>query len=79
MTYRRLAIVTSEFHMPRTEAIFRKCFQLASKSLLRDPASIELTFHSAHDELSEDVLDSRRLKEAESLQVQPLYPSVSYE
>ena len=28
--FRRLAVVTSDFHMPRTEAIFRHCAKLAS-------------------------------------------------
>lgn len=30
LSFRRIAVVTSDFHMPRTEAIFRHCSKLAS-------------------------------------------------
>jgi hypothetical protein len=55
--WRRLLIVNSDFHMPRTEAIFRFVFAL-------DGAGYELEFDSVSDE---DVPEERRAKEAEAL------------
>ncbi|KAL3157303.1 hypothetical protein ABBQ38_001533 [Trebouxia sp. C0009 RCD-2024] len=67
--WRRLAVVTSDFHMPRTEAIFRHCAKLASAE--RDSKDgFELSFHSASDAdiFPADILQARKEREAESLQ-----------
>jgi hypothetical protein len=34
---RRLGVVTSDFHMPRSRAIFETCFRLAGAELWTDP------------------------------------------
>ncbi|KAL3146162.1 hypothetical protein ABBQ32_002878 [Trebouxia sp. C0010 RCD-2024] len=67
--WRRLAVVTSDFHMPRTEAIFRHCAKLASAE--RDSKDgFDLSFHSASDAdiFPADILQARKEREAESLQ-----------
>ena len=61
---RRLAVVTSAFHMPRTEAIFRHIFGTLSPDL-----DARLTFISAPDEgLAPEILQLRREKEARGLE-----------
>lgn len=35
--WRRLAVVTSHFHMPRSRALFADLYQLAGSSLFNDP------------------------------------------
>ncbi len=62
--YRRLLVVTSEFHMPRTEAVFRHVFSLP-------PADkpYELHFASTTDVgYSAAALQSRKQREANSLE-----------
>lgn len=67
-------MVTSDFHMPRSRAIFELCFSLASRSQLRPAAAVDrygLEFHAASDEgvFPPDVLLARQLREAKSLEV----------
>jgi hypothetical protein len=57
---RRLLVITSEFHMPRTEAVFRWVYGLTPKAL-----EYELTFRAAPDEIS---ADGRAAKERASLE-----------
>jgi hypothetical protein len=64
--WRRLLIVTSEFHMPRTEAIFRWIFSLLPE------AGYELTFAaSADDGMPPDVRARRLAREQASLAALP--------
>lgn len=35
--WRRLAVVTSDFHMPRSRALFADIFRLAGQSIFGDP------------------------------------------
>jgi len=59
----RVCVVTSLFHMPRSEAIFRHVFSLSSQK------KIELTFVSADDiGINPDLLQLRQDKEAKSLE-----------
>lgn len=61
--YRRLAVITSTFHMPRARAIFDTTYGLASKSLHGGPYA--LSYHEASDEglFDPEVLDTRLAKE----------------
>jgi hypothetical protein len=60
---RRLCIITSEFHMPRTEAIFRWVFALAPAR-----CAYELTFIAVPDiGMTTEVLEARSRKESRSL------------
>ena len=61
--WRRLLIVTSQFHMPRTEAVFRWVYSLDA----RPPYDLE--FAASPDEgLSEAALAARQAREATSLE-----------
>eukprot|EP00878_Enallax_costatus_P030715 GHUV01033494.1.p1 GENE.GHUV01033494.1~~GHUV01033494.1.p1 ORF type:complete len:142 (+),score=31.45 GHUV01033494.1:214-639(+) len=68
--WRRLAVVTSHFHMPRSRALFADLYQLAGSSLFNDPYRYSLTFLSASDEgvFDDYVYNARLGKEAGSLQ-----------
>lgn len=62
--FRRLCFVTSEFHMPRTRAIFRWVLSLTPLS-----ANYELNFVAVPDlGMPTDVLEARRRKEQRSLE-----------
>ncbi|GLI64517.1 hypothetical protein VaNZ11_007786 [Volvox africanus] len=63
--WRRLVVVTSDFHMPRTAAVFTSMYGLAGKELYGDSHRFELLFVAASDEgiFDPDVLKSRREKE----------------
>lgn len=37
MAWRHLAVVTSDFHMPRSRALFADIYRLAGQSLFGDP------------------------------------------
>jgi uncharacterized SAM-binding protein YcdF (DUF218 family) len=65
--WRRMAIVTSEFHMPRSRAIFEWVFGM-------EPGKYQLRFEAAPDDgLSEHLLQRRGEKEASALRsLQPL-------
>ena len=71
MLCRRCSIVTSAFHMPRSRAIFERCFALAGDSLYGDCSHFQLDFHAVRDEgaFPEDVLAARHQREAKSLEV----------
>lgn len=73
---RRCSIVTSSFHMPRSRAIFERCFSLAGETLWGTRAYFDLDYHAVHDEgaFPEDVLAARLQREAQSLEVCS-YPS----
>lgn len=59
---RRLLVITSDFHMPRTEAIFRWVYGM-------DPAQFDLTFEAVPDQgIEASVLQARREREAQSLE-----------
>lgn len=61
---RRLLVVTSEFHMPRTKAIFQWIYRLEGL-----PQNCHLFFESvSDDDLPLAALTARKLKEANSLQ-----------
>jgi hypothetical protein len=65
--WRRLAVITSEFHMPRTEAIFRWVFGASSGETL-PRVGYALEFIAVPDcGMAPDALMARREKEAESL------------
>ena len=61
-------MVTSDFHMQRSRAIFNKCFSLAECSLGR---SFALDFHAASDEgiFEPEVLAARNDRERASTTV----------
>jgi len=61
-------VVTSEFHMPRSRAIFNKVFGLAERSL---GAAFLLDFHAASDAgvFDAEVLAARARREQASMQV----------
>ncbi|KAG2427338.1 hypothetical protein HXX76_012533 [Chlamydomonas incerta] len=66
--WRRLAVVTSDFHMPRTAALFGAMYGLAGSELLGQPDRFELLYVAASDVgvFDPQVLDIRRSKEAAS-------------
>eukprot|EP00887_Chlorella_sp_A99_P002365 scaffold10.g2365.t1 len=62
----RIAVVTSDFHMPRTRAVFDTCYALAGASLRFDPAWFDLQYFPVSDEdlFGQEVLAARAAKEA---------------
>ena len=64
--WRKLSIVTSAFHMPRTQAIFKSCFEIASRDTLGNSAPFQLDFHPVSDEglFSQEVITARKVKES---------------
>ncbi|DBA72362.1 TPA: hypothetical protein ACH3X2_010515 [Trebouxia sp. C0005] len=67
--WRKLAVVTSDFHMPRSQAIFHHCSHLAA--LWKGQKGwFAMSFHAASDEgvFAEDVLEARKQREEESRQ-----------
>ena len=61
--FRRLLVITSAFHMPRTEAIFRWVFGLDAP-----PGGYDLAFESVSDEdIPPDILKARTAREQASL------------
>ena len=71
-SWRNVIIVTSEFHMPRSRAIFEKVYELVNDSVLRGSGKdIALTFAAVSDDglFDEDplVLEARKEKERESI------------
>jgi len=70
--WRRVAVVTSEFHMPRSAALFQHMWGAAARDVFRDPSWYQLVFASASDGdglWGEGVLAARAHKEAQSLAV----------
>lgn len=66
--WRRIAVVTSNFHTPRTEAVFEDVYALAGDSLYGDSHRFELSFFAASDDgvFPPEVLQARAAKEAAS-------------
>ncbi|KXZ42515.1 hypothetical protein GPECTOR_139g671 [Gonium pectorale] len=66
--WRRLAVVTSDFHMPRTAALFRAMYRLAGRELFGDADRFDLMYVAASDEgiFEPPVLEIRKSKEAAS-------------
>lgn len=63
--------MTSEFHLPRSQAIFLKCFELANKSRHESQPRLQLSCYGASDNntMSNEVLRVRCEKEEAALQV----------
>ncbi len=57
--------------MPRSRAIFERCFSLAGETLRGSRAYFDLDYHAVRDEgaFPEDVLAARLHREAQSLEV----------
>ena len=68
--WRRLSIVTSAFHMPRTQAIFNSCYEIAAADLLQNPGAFDLDYHPVNDEglFTEEVIVARAEKEASAVE-----------
>ncbi len=68
LSCRRLSVVTSAFHMPRSRAIFDKCFSLVERS---QGSSFTIDFHAASDEgvFTPEVLAARAIREQASKEV----------
>ena len=68
---RSCALVTSNFHLARSQAIFSKCFELANKSQQTGQGKLQLACYGAEDDdaMSEEVLRARNEKELQSLKV----------
>ena len=68
--WRKLVIITNQFHIERTRAIFEWVFSLPLSTATKDPVEdiYDLVFVAApNDGLSADVLAGRTAKEAASL------------
>eukprot|EP01023_Acetabularia_acetabulum_P033268 TRINITY_DN3113_c0_g1_i7.p3 TRINITY_DN3113_c0_g1~~TRINITY_DN3113_c0_g1_i7.p3 ORF type:complete len:270 (+),score=30.37 TRINITY_DN3113_c0_g1_i7:92-901(+) len=67
---KNLAVVTSQFHMPRTKAIFNKIYSLVALQQNLAQEWYELDFVSVSDEgiFEDEVLKAREEKEAQSCQ-----------
>ncbi|GFR42937.1 hypothetical protein Agub_g3814, partial [Astrephomene gubernaculifera] len=67
---RRLAVVTSDFHMPRTAALFDHMYGVAAREVYGDPKRFELLYVASSDAgvFEPEVLASRKSKEARSTQ-----------
>jgi hypothetical protein len=46
---RNIAVVTSEFHMPRTRAIFDYCYELAGRQHHGSSSHFQLSYHPVSD------------------------------
>ncbi|KAL4440424.1 hypothetical protein ABPG75_003425 [Micractinium tetrahymenae] len=68
--WRRIAIVTSDFHMPRTRATFDFIYSLAGRQLHGDAAWFDLDYRPVSDEgiFPADVLAARAEKEAAAIE-----------
>ena len=67
---RSIVVITSDFHMPRTKALFEDMYSLAANDLFGHPDLFYLSYVSVSDEglFSDEVLVARIEKEAKSLQ-----------
>lgn len=63
--------MTSAFHMPRSRAIFERCFALGGSTLWGDSRHFQLDYHAVHDKgaFPGSVLVARLEREAHSLKV----------
>eukprot|EP00798_Chlamydomonas_sp_ICE-L_P030408 gene30408-35413_t len=68
--WRKIAVVTSDFHMPRSKALFEDMFGLAARDLFNDAQRYSLHFFKASDEgiFEDDILQVRHEKEAQSVE-----------
>lgn len=69
--WKRIAVVTSEFHMPRSRAIFEKVYSLVNESFFQEDNRIRLTFASVKDDgifENPHVLEVRKGKELSSME-----------
>ncbi len=69
--WKRVAVVTSEFHMPRSRAIFQKVYGLVNEALCPEKQQIHLVFASVRDDhafKNPRVLEARKKKELASLE-----------
>jgi uncharacterized SAM-binding protein YcdF (DUF218 family) len=64
-SWNNLAIVTNEWHMKRTKAIFEKVFSLSS--LAKPASAYHLEFVPVDDALPPEILSVRQQREAASL------------
>lgn len=64
--WRRLSVVTSAFHTPRTAAIFDSVYEIAGRDFYGDGAAFSLDYHPVSDEglFADDVEAARVAKEA---------------
>ncbi|GBF93965.1 hypothetical protein Rsub_06214 [Raphidocelis subcapitata] len=67
--WRRVAVVTSEFHMPRAVALFETIWGLAGRSVYGDESRFELMYVSSSDEgvFDDYVYQARVEKEAQAV------------
>ncbi|KAI8465339.1 MAG: DUF218 domain-containing protein [Monoraphidium minutum] len=67
--WRRVAVVTSDFHMPRSRALFDGIWRLAGQSLHGDPSWFELVYvaSSDHGVFDDYVYQARLDKEAQAV------------
>eukprot|EP00191_Tetraselmis_sp_GSL018_P007314 CAMPEP_0177607178 /NCGR_PEP_ID=MMETSP0419_2-20121207/17765_1 /TAXON_ID=582737 /ORGANISM="Tetraselmis sp., Strain GSL018" /LENGTH=287 /DNA_ID=CAMNT_0019101715 /DNA_START=12 /DNA_END=871 /DNA_ORIENTATION=- len=66
--WKDIAVVTSEFHMPRSKAIFDHCYSLAEKSLAASGVKFRLHYASVPNVgIPDDVLEARLEREVRSL------------
>lgn len=66
-----IAVVTSDFHMPRTRAIFNTCYKLAAKDLIKKPfPEFRLWYHPVSDEglFDPEILLARAEKEQKAVE-----------
>eukprot|EP00117_Sycon_ciliatum_P040595 scpid79204/ scgid29810/ len=71
---RTLLVITSEFHMPRTRAIFEWVFSLPVTAQVQSSSPLETGYNLMFEDVPDsgtmalDTLESRRTREAQSLQ-----------
>jgi hypothetical protein len=65
--WRHVAVVTSDFHMPRSQAIWRTLQRLTRDSTSRPTFDVSFVTVSDHDALSEADQRARRAREQQSL------------
>ncbi len=68
--WRKMAVVTSAFHMPRTQALFTDMFQVAANDLYKQPDRYSMWFASSSDDglWSDEVLAVRATKEQQAVE-----------
>jgi hypothetical protein len=66
--WRKIAVVTSAFHMPRTKVTFDAAYGIAAAETLGDPDAFELMYYPVSDEgiFEAEVLEARIHKEAQA-------------
>jgi len=66
--WRRLAVVTSAFHMPRTRAIFDSTYEMFARDFLPSSEKFKLSYHPVSDDglFDPGVVEARIAKEAKA-------------